>query len=409
MSAQIANRTSGSWLAGQKRKLKQRRGVVGGSLMVTLALLLALPAMAFGAEWKVSPTPNPKGSTRIYGASCTSSVACTTVSGSGTTNVLSAESWNGSEWVVRSLPVPAGSLSGRPYDISCSSASFCVAVGSYLNSVELPNSLLDVWNGTEWKNVAVPLPKEIPNGVGANSLKSVSCTSATACTAVGFYNMKTQGSPNHYGILVETWNGSTWTVGSAGLPGTTSLFEVESISCTSATACTIVGKDYVNATSQYRPFAMRLSGSVWSVQSVPSPPGYPGAGATGVSCTSATACTMVGATIGTQTPFAERWNGTTWSNQTTPLPSGSTTGALRSVSCVSATRCTAAGTATAGSSKSLVDQWNGTEWKVQTTPNWNSSTLLDDISCASESMCMSVGTTRTEETAPWLTFAMVYS
>jgi hypothetical protein len=63
-------------------------------------------------------------------------------------------------------------------------------------------------------------------------LIAVSCTSATACTAVGSGNTR---------VLVERWNGETWSVQPTPKPAGSSDSVLMGVSCTSATACTAVG------------------------------------------------------------------------------------------------------------------------------------------------------------------------
>ena len=71
---------------------------------------------------------------------------------------LLAEQWNGTTWTPQTMPLPSG------YDfvlngVSCSSATACTAVGSYTSSAQLVG-LTERWNGTTW---AVSYPGE---GVG---------------------------------------------------------------------------------------------------------------------------------------------------------------------------------------------------------------------------------------------------
>jgi hypothetical protein len=89
----------------------------------------------------------------------------------------------------------------------------------------------------------------------------------------------------------------------------------------------------------------RWDGRSWSLQPAPDPTDVMQAQLAGVSCTSATACVSVGRTVqGFQFgegPLAERWNGKSWSIQSTVGAPLSTE--LLGVSCVSATACTAVG------------------------------------------------------------------
>jgi len=66
--------------------------------------------------------------------------------------------------------------------VSCASASACVAVGGYTNSSGVTRPLVESWNGSSWSVVPSPSPHPADNFVFG-----VSCGSAAACTAVGQY------------------------------------------------------------------------------------------------------------------------------------------------------------------------------------------------------------------------------
>jgi hypothetical protein len=68
------------------------------------------------------------------------------------------------------------------------------------------------------------------------SVYGVSCTSATFCSAVGTYLYPTASGP-----LAQTWNGSTWTADV--LPGTVGVAAFDAVSCTTGSSCTAVGSN----------------------------------------------------------------------------------------------------------------------------------------------------------------------
>jgi hypothetical protein len=94
---------------------------------------------------------------------------------------------------------PTISLSG----VSCSGAAACEAVGFYTNSSGVNVTLAEVWNGTKW---AVREPPN-PSGSTLDLLNGVSCASAAACEAVGYY-----ASSGVDKTLAEVWNGTKWAV-----------------------------------------------------------------------------------------------------------------------------------------------------------------------------------------------------
>src|SRR5207249_4419773 len=93
-------------------------------------------------------------------------------------------------------------------------------------------TLIESWNGTSWSIVASP-----NNGTTrANFLLGVSCVSAGTCTAAGSYI-------NSHGVertLIESWNGTAWSIAASPNKGT-SHNRLYAVSCPSTTACMAVG------------------------------------------------------------------------------------------------------------------------------------------------------------------------
>jgi len=274
---------------------------VGGT---TVAATEASAAVAAAAGWSIQATPNPVGGSNsiLNGGSCTSASACTAVGdyNSGTTGVTLAERWNGSTWSIQTTPNPAGASDIFLQGVSCTSASACTAVGDYFNGTTRV-TLAERWNGSTWSI------QTTPNPAGASSysiLQGVSCTSATACTAFG-----EDGNGTTDVTLAERWNGTRWSIQHTPNPAGGSEIHLLRVSCTSTTACTAVGF-YSNATTTVT-LAERWNGSRWSIQHTPNPAGGSNSTLNGVSCASATACTAVGGSFNgtTGVTLAERWNG----------------------------------------------------------------------------------------------------
>jgi hypothetical protein len=348
-------------------------------------------------EWRITPTPNPAeaSSSYLWGVSCPASTSgCTAVGEYSLTSSTfgpTAESWNGSEWSLQSVPAPAGAKSTSLAAVSCVSSSSCEAVGSYTNSAGTSLSLAEAWDGTEWKIQTTAEPAGTQNTL----LDGVSCTSPTACTAVGYYE-------NGSGVilsLAESWNGSEWKVQATPNPAGAKGTEPGAVSCTSATACSMAGS-YESSAGVLLPFAEAWNGSAWSLQTMPTAAGATRTRLRGLSCTSATACTAVGLyknSGGAEVALAERWNGSAWSLQTMPLPTGMKNSYADGVSCPTSTTCTAAGVSqtTAGKFVTFAERWNGTAWSVQSTPNNEKGEgwLSGGVSCASTISCAAVGNT----------------
>ena len=89
-------------------------------------------------------------------------------------------------WQVANSPdstVPGG----RIESVSCSSASACTAVGSDLEADGLNVTLAERWNGKSWKRQPTPNPAEDTGPDVRPKLLGVSCPAASFCLAVGTY------------------------------------------------------------------------------------------------------------------------------------------------------------------------------------------------------------------------------
>jgi hypothetical protein len=328
-----------------------------------------------GVRWSVQATPShPTGSTTavLSGVACPSARVCLAVGsltiGTSPTYVL-AERWNGTSWTAQPIPNPAGPTNPVLSAISCTSVSACTAVGWYTGSAGQTVPLAERWNGTKWAIQATPVPSD---GYDPG-LTGVSCASATACTAVGG-----DGSPS---AIAERWNGVKWVVQTTpvlGNPGPYNMASagLSSVSCKSASACMAVGNVDMGGSVPI-PLAERWNGVSWTLSTMveQSDGGPLGWTVPGVSCPSLNACTAVGRyeslNLNEVVNFAQHWNGTTWAVQNTPIPSGATFGMLSGVSCTSTSACTAVGsyfTTGNNSSQTSAERWNGRSWVVQPTP-----------------------------------------
>src|SRR5215470_15737778 len=201
-----------------------------------------------GTFWAIQGTPNPPGSTNseLMALSCSSASACTAVGFSDTSTL--AEEWNGTAWTIQGTPKPSGSTNSELDGVSCSSASACTAVGWYQTSTG-QFGLAERWTGAAWTIQSTPLP-----GAGDSpTLLGVSCISASACTAVGDY----QTSSDEF-TLAERWNGTACKIQSTPKPSGSSASELDGAFCSSASTCTAVG--WYTSHNQEVPLAEKESG-----------------------------------------------------------------------------------------------------------------------------------------------------
>ncbi len=263
--------------------------------------------------------------------------------------------------------------------VSCASATSCTAVGAGIGNLSGGvgrETLAEGWDGTSWTIQPTPAPTESTY----STLDGISCPAATACLAVGYYYGSGTGG---YVPLAESWNGSNWTIRPPPIPtGASGGAQFSYVQCASASACMAVGS-YANASGTF-PLVEFWDGSTWAIQTVSLPSGGYNGALYGVSCPATTDCTAVGQYWGANgggeaeaPPLAESWNGSSWSVQPIADPAVGLPGAeLTGVWCSSSTFCIAVGYyfATGGTGYvGLSEVWNGTSWTFQPTADPNAS------------------------------------
>jgi hypothetical protein len=371
-------------------------------LCVVLVSLSLGAAGADAATWTTGSVPVPKLPFGVMSSvSCSSASWCMAVGSvpdtaySGAVQRPLVELWNGAQWQAETVPEPAGARQAGLAAVSCVSTQACVAVGSFTNKRRAHRTLVEVWNGTAWTVSAAP------RGSG---LLGVSCASVSRCAAVG-------------GQTLARWNGIRW---SSRLASAGSAFVA--VSCTSTSLCVAVGarsirrRRRVAGSAPKRTLVASTVGARWRIWRTPNPVAQSFGRLTsnfdalsGVSCVSASSCMAVGyassecgglncgsegddAILG----LALSWNGRRW--RTVPTPALATpwgaAGVATAISCVSSDWCLAIGGYVAGA------VWNGSAWaSVASFPNqYNLTGLLTGlsaVSCASRSACEVVGSTAT--------------
>ena len=238
------------------------------------------------------------------------------------------------------------------------------------------STLAERWNGAGWRI------QTTPNPAGGGFLNSVSCTSSSACTAVG--------NSGNGGTLAERWDGTSWAIQATPNPSGSAFTVLSSVACTSSSACIAVGGRVDNSGNGAGTLAERWNGKAWRIVPTLGRTGLDIA-LNGVSCTSASACTAVGS-AGPVTTLAERWNGTTWRVQPTPNPQGGQNIFLTSVACPTSSACTALGLNLTGSGPfTLAERWNGRTWHIQPTPGLVTFDIgFPGVACPTSSACLAV-------------------
>ena len=262
-------------------------------------------------------------------------------------------SWSVSEVNTSPLPSLYSDATVMVLSVSCPSAGDCSAVGNYFDASDAEQGLiLSESNGT-WTAGKLSLSGLSTDSDPSVGLFQVSCASAGNCAAVGAYR---DASANTQGLLVTESSG-TWTAGEANLSQLPSVHsnpgaELESVSCPSAGACTAVGY-YLDGTDTFQGLLLNQSDSDWQPATEATLPAD-AAGQTvnqndlfvnSVSCASAGNCTAVGSYDATSANDVEgleltETNGSWAPGVATDLPGAASSAA---VACAAGGYCADAG------------------------------------------------------------------
>jgi hypothetical protein len=270
--------------------------------------------------------------------------------------------------------------------VSCSSAAACTAVGFSVTSTGSA-VLAERWNGSAWSIETTPDPA----GADGARLYGVACPTAKVCDGVGSYALQT--APSVLLPLAERWNGTSWKI--TAIPPLTGAggSELMGVSCVSTSFCKAVGYYVDSSINRDRALAATWTAGKWSTEL--SPIVTAGSILYGVSCISTSWCMAAGAQDYFRTSpgrlLAEAWSGGHWSvtlklKLTKSLPGGN----LNGISCTSTAKCLAVGgedTGVAG----VAEQWSGTAWKMDPLAAASSIEQAWAVSCASGAGCIAVG------------------
>jgi hypothetical protein len=248
------------------------------------------------------------------------------------------EQWNGREWKVASPGPRSASFCG----VSAVSPASVWAVGRYTAGA-VTKALITHWDGTRWRQAAVPALS------GTNTaLTGVAAVSNRDVWAVGFAQDK---------ALILHWNGARWARVGYRSPG--AISELDGVSASGPASVWAVGS-YSTATTQ-RSLILRWTGAKWI--SVPSPRPGSSSELAGVSVVSPSLAWAAGDDFTTQlNPFAVRWNGASW-RQAPPVPQQRPTGfnsILTGVAVVSGRDVWVVGT----DLDPFAGRWNGSAWQI---------------------------------------------
>ncbi|HTJ70685.1 MAG TPA: Ig-like domain repeat protein [Actinospica sp.] len=344
------------------------RGVVGVVLALAASCILPMQtAVAATAAWAQAPG-SPVGTLDTDGVYCIpGSSECIAVGSIYNQDQAFVESNATGVWQTApsGTPTSATYTSSELDSISCTSTTFCVAVGSAVAaSTGVGGPLVARFDGSSWSF-------QILSGstIAADKLTSITCVNANDCLAVGT------------GDLLATFDGTTWSSTVLTNPAPYNTFTLSTISCSDAADCVAVGSYTGNSTRNA--FAEVLSNGGWSPSAPSSVVGSDSF--SGVSCTTSS-CVAVGSEAGAggdQTLIEEYANGS-WS-----VDGQGVVGTLSGVSCPALGVCAAVGES--GPYQPLVLTSAEGTWGVQAVSTPIATGELADVSCASVSACTVAG------------------
>lgn len=296
---------------------------------------------------ELSPDNGPASAAdTLNGVSCASASFCMAVGGYGEEAL--AERFDGRTWSV--VPISSGpprTSGGVLNAVDCAGPRACVAVGYFDLPNGRSETLAETWNGVLWSRV--PIPNAGPAaayrataGATHDLLNGVSCSSPSFCAAVGLY-VSTGGALRS---LAEVWDGRAWSISPSQNEGSgNSGIDLAGVSCASPRSCVAVG-DYEGGSDGTRTVVASFSGTAWSLEQSPDPgPASLDDSLGGVSCLTARSCVAVGdaaaTAAGSGHPLVVSSNGAAWSALASP-GEGRASG-LAAVSCAAPGRCLAVG------------------------------------------------------------------
>ncbi len=224
-----------------------------------------------GVDWEVMDLSGLGFGGDMYSVDCGTSDNCWIVGDDPDIALAwSGSDWsNSGNWSTQGLP---NQFKGSLRDVSCNSATHCMAVGTDKNA-NAPEAIN--YNGT-WNLT------NIPGNTYKEPLNGVFCNSDTDCWAVGEDNNQ-----------VINWNGSSWSKTNVTYNGT-----LNDVTCVNSSDCWAVG--------ELTTTVLHYNGSTWSTVSIPA--GY-GSALNDVHCCSSDKCYAVG----DKSSEILEWDGSSWS------------------------------------------------------------------------------------------------
>lgn len=352
-----------------------RWAIVPCTLMLLIAALVvrahavgAAPAQTCGS-WSLVSSPDPGQYVSELDAVATISsnnvwAVGDYINSNGVNQTLTMR-WNGISWSVITIPSPGSIQNGLLGVKRIPGTKQLWAVGFYTNQStpeRLDQTLIELWNGKQWQVVPSPSPS-----AGSNDLFAVDATSATDAWAVGTY---TDSNDFNAKTLFEHWNGSSWSVVSSPNPNTQELW-VNAVTALSSNNVWVAG--YYDSGSGSQTLIEHWNGSSWSIVSSPNPGSEDNTlyGITSVPNTNHVWAVGYYNSSGPSSVLTEFWNGKKWKviSGANPAPE---LNVLNGITSFAPNNTWAVGYSLGyGNSyeQTLIEHWNGSSWSVVSSPN----------------------------------------
>jgi hypothetical protein len=297
-----------------------------------------------GSGWQLLNPLSPSGDTALAAIACPASQWCLAVGTTGPEEDPArrhalAERWTGAGWSLVTLPAVAEPSALAA--VECRTASSCQALG-WSSSTGSAQPFVDAWDGRRWRHTWLPIPD--PGANEGAQLGAIACPSSGFCKATGLLSTNDGGDGTR--TLAETWNGSTWEIGSTPSPAVLAgdLSSLQGVACSATASCIAVG--FYDAGNVFNAARRALieswNGAGWTQSAAPGLPAGLQSALAAVACTGSDRCLAVGATTdpsGNPAALVEEWDGRAWS----VLPKLAFPGSLHAVTCPAAGICLLAG------------------------------------------------------------------
>jgi hypothetical protein len=221
-----------------------------------------------GTTWRESTAPAQPYS-NLDTISCVAPTATTTSCVLGGLYLTSAgdfvwaEHFDGSHWGAVSVPQPTTASAHVQFfnGMSCTSTTSCVGVGSSVNRSNHSSAFSEVLSGGRWSAKTITFQSG-----QQDSLNDVSCASASYCIAVGGNGAFTTLAGGKAAFAI--WNGATWQLHVAPQPGTGHGNVLFGVGCVPASAppyyCAAAGLEGTANTNSGEGLAGTVSNNTWA-------------------------------------------------------------------------------------------------------------------------------------------------